>query len=92
MIMPNPFACLNPANPMRNYDMGQLQGMYQSIMGAPNPMAAFSQIAMRNPRMQPIVQALQSGANPQQLYIQMCQQRGIDPQQFLRGITGNNGR
>lgn len=85
--MPNPFAALNPNNPMRGYDFNQLRNMYKN-MG--NPMQMIQSMAMQNPRMQPIVQALQGGANPQQLFNTLCQQRGINPQEFLRNITGNN--
>lgn len=85
--MPNPFNALNPNNPMRGYDFGAIQSMYKSIG---NPMQMIQSMAMQNPRFQPIVQALQSGANPQQLFTSMCQQRGINPQEFLRNITGNN--
>lgn len=71
--MPNPF------NPMSN--------IYQSMMNASNPMQLFSQLAMQNPRLQPILNALNGGANPQQLFYSMCQQRGVDPQAFLKSIT-----
>ena len=54
-------------------------------------MQAFHQIASQNPQMQPILQALQGGANPQQLFASLCQQRGINPQEFMRQITGNSG-
>ena len=85
--MPNPFAALNPNNPMRGYDFNQLRSMYKN-MG--NPMQMLNQMAMQNPRMQPIVQALQGGANPQQLFNTLCQQRGINPQEFIRMITGSS--
>lgn len=87
--MANPFNDLNPINA---YDMGGIQNAYKAIMGARNPMQAFQSLAMGNPRLQPIMQALQSGANPQQLFNSICRQRGIDPNDFLRRITGNNGR
>ncbi len=91
--MPNPFNVLNPSNPMNAYrgSMGNIRNMYQAIMGSRNPMQAFQNIASQNPAMQPILQALQGGANPQQLFCSLCQQRGINPQEFMRQITGNNG-
>lgn len=91
--MPNPFGVLNPANPMNAYrgNMGNIQALYQSIMGARNPMQAFAQLASRNPQTQPILQAIRGGANPQQLFNTLCQQRGINPQEFMRQITGSNG-
>lgn len=91
--MANPFSILNPSNPMNAYqgNMGNLQAMYQAIMGGGNPMQAFQRIAIQNPNMRPILQAINGGANPQQLFNSLCQQRGINPQEFIRSITGNNG-
>lgn len=89
--MPNPFNALNPGNPMNANKMGNLRNMYQSLVNSRNPMALFQQMAYRNPSLQPIAQALGNGANPQQIFNNLCSQRGIDPQEFLRQITGNNG-
>lgn len=91
--MANPFSVLNRSNPMNAYrgSMGNIQSLYQAIMGAGNPMQAFQSIASRNPQMMPILQALKGGANPQQVFASLCQQRGINPQEFMRQITGNNG-
>ena len=71
--------------------MGNIQSLYRALMGAKDPMQAFQRIASQNPYMQPILQALQGGANPQQLFASLCQQRGINPQEFMRQITNNNG-
>ena len=87
--MANPFNDLNPINA---YDMNGIQNAYKTIMGARNPMQAFQSLAMGNPRLQPIMQALQGGANPQQLFDSMCRQRGIDPNEFIKRLTDNNGR
>ena len=71
--------------------MGNIQSLYRAVMGAKNPMQAFQRIASQNPYMQPILQALQGGADPQQLFASLCQQKGINPQEFMRQITNNNG-
>lgn len=91
--MPNPFSVLNRNSPMGAFQgsMGNMQTFYRALMGAKNPMQAFQRIASQNPQMQPILQALQGGANPQQVFASLCQQRGINPQEFMRQITGNNG-
>ena len=86
--MANPFNILNPNNPMRGYDFNAIQGLYRN-MG--NPMQMLNQMAMKNPRMKPVLDAINGGANPQQMFYSLCQQRGINPQEFLRNITGNNG-
>ena len=51
-------------------------------------MQMFQQIAMKNPNMQPVLNMLNNGANPQQLFYQMCKQRGINPDEFIKNITG----
>lgn len=86
--MSSPFARLNPNNPMNGYDFTQLR----SLMNAGrNPMAMLESMAAQNPAMQPVMQALRSGMSPQQVFQSLCQQRGINPQEFLRQLTGNNG-
>lgn len=76
--MPNPLLQNNP-NDLRN--------LYKAMQNG-NPMQMFQQIAMKNPNMQPILNMLNNGANPQQLFYQMCKQRGINPDEFIKNITG----
>lgn len=51
-----------------------------------NPMELIMNMAQTNPAYKPILDALRSGVNPQQLFYQMCQQRGINPQDVLNQI------
>ena len=80
--MPNPF---NMQNSNTNF---QLHNMYKLLTESGNPMALFQQLAMKNPQMQPIVNMLNRGSSPQQIFNDLCRQRGVDPQQFLKSITG----
>ena len=80
--MSNPF--YNQMNPALN----NIRGAYQMIMNSSNPMQVFTQIARNNPQLQPILNMLNNGANPQQLFNSLCQQRGINPQEFIKSITG----
>ena len=57
--------------------------MYQAFQNAKNPMALFQQMAMRNPQMQPILNMVRQGMNPNQLFEDLCRQRGINPQEFI---------
>ena len=77
--MPNPF----------NQQTNNLQSMYNMFKNSRNPQELFMNYARNNPQMQPIMNALQSGGDPQQLFYSLCQQRGVNPQQFLNNITGN---
>lgn len=79
---------MNPLYNLHNQQMTNLSQIYQ-IMNSPNPMALFNQLAMGNPNLQPIANALKNGANPQALFLELCKQKGVDPNQFLEQIKGN---
>lgn len=89
--MGNPFNVLKQGNPLRGYDFGRLRTIYKGMKGR-NPMEMLGQMSLQNPRLQPVVQAINGGANPQQLFKSLCQQRGINPDEFINNIIGNNGR
>lgn len=80
--MPNPF---NMQNTNPNF---QLQNIYKMLTQSQNPMQLFRQMAVRNPQMQPIVNMLNGGYSPQQVFNSLCQQRGVNPEEFLKQITG----
>lgn len=86
--MPNPFV------PKPNYNlpsnMNQIQTLYHTLMNAKNPTQMFIQLAQQNPQLKPIADALKQGGNPQAIFKQMCEQRGINPDDFLKQIQGNN--
>ena len=81
--MSNPFNVINPSNPMNNNRIGQMKSIYDAFRNTKNPMALFQQLAMRNPQMQPILNMLKQGVNPNQLFEQVCKQRGINPQELM---------
>lgn len=86
--MGNPFNTLNPKNPYNTNNMAGIRNMYQMLTQSKNPMQTFQQLAYKNPQLQPIMKMLNRGANPQQIFTDMCRQRGINPQEFLKNITG----
>lgn len=75
------------ANPLLQPNMNQMKEMYNAMKNG-NPMQVFQQMAMRNPNMKPIMNMINNGANPRDLFYQMCNQRGINPDEFLKNITG----
>ncbi len=79
----NPFSAAHYVNNEPN-----MRTIYQALVNSQNPMQLFTNIAKNNPNMKPILDALNSGGNPQQLFYSLCKQRGIDPQQFIKNITG----
>lgn len=71
----NPFNMSNQINP-------ELKQLYNSK----NPMEMIMKLSQSNPSLQPVVQALQSGANPQQLFYQLCSSRGVNPHDILNQL------
>ena len=78
--MANPF---NTHNTNPNF---QLKNIYKMLTQSNNPMQMFEQISMNNPQMKPVVNMLRSGSSPQQVFNSLCQQRGINPQEFIKSI------
>ena len=76
------------ANPFYQNSMNNYQNIYQMLINSKNPVQLFSNLAQNNPQLKPIVNMLNQGANPQTIFNSMCEQRGINPQEFLKGITG----
>lgn len=72
--------------------MPQLQNMYQSIFKSKNPMQAIQQMAANNPRFAQISNLMKQGRNPESIFREMAAQRGIDPDDFIRQLQGNNGQ
>lgn len=84
----NPFNALNPANPMNSNRIGQMRSMFQTFQNSKNPMMLFQQMASRNPQLQPIMNMLRQGMNPNQIFENICKQRGINPQELINMIKG----
>lgn len=74
-------------NPFYQNNFTPFKQAYQMFANSKNPMELFMKLAQKNPNMQQITNMLQMGQNPQLIFNQLCQQRGIDPQQFLKNIT-----
>ena len=75
---------VNNNNNINNINLGNLKNIYSTFKNSNNnPMQMFMILAQQNPKMQPVVQMLQNGANPEQLVRSICQQRGIDVNQLL---------
>lgn len=52
-----------------------------------NPIQILEQMAQTNPQAQQVLNMLRMGQNPQELFYQMCRQRGIEPQAFLNQMN-----
>lgn len=86
--MANPFNKLNPANPMNTNNINAYRDIYRMLSNSGNPMQMLNQMASQNPNMKPIIDLIRSGRNPQDIFKDMCNQRGLNPDEFIKSITG----
>ena len=56
-----------------------------------NPYQMFLALAKNNPNMKPIIEQLQNGANPEELFRELCKQRNINPDEFIKDIKSKYG-
>ena len=80
--MPNPFYQEN-----MNASIAPFKEAYKMLTNSKNPMELFMNMAKKNPNLQQAVAMIQAGQNPQLVFNQLCQQRGVNPQEFIRQIT-----
>ncbi len=65
--------------PQMRQGIQQVKGLMQMANG--NPMA----LMQNNPQLAQVMQMCQ-GQNPQQVFVAMCKQRGIDPDAFMNEL------
>lgn len=76
-------------NPQSSQQSNSLtnKDLLQEIMKSGNPAQAVRNLAMRTPQGQQVLNMLQGGnMSPKQLFYQMAQQKGINPQQILNQL------
>lgn len=84
--MGNPFF-QGPKQPTySNNGISDIKNAYDIFTHSKNPEEVFMKMADKNPQLQPIAQMIKSGGNPQQIFLNLCNQRGINPQQFLNSF------
>ncbi len=81
--MPNPFNTTQNSNT----NTLNLNDIYQLLSTSKNPVEMFNNIAKNNPNMAPVLNLLNNGYSPQQVFNTLCQQRGINPQEFMKKLT-----
>lgn len=82
------FNALNTA-PIVNNSQSLMQA-YQLFKSKGNPLNVFKQMALKNPQLQPILKAIESGGNPETIARQLMSQRGINPDEFIRQLMSLN--
>lgn len=85
--MSNPFKVMN--NTYANMpNMNNIRQTYQMLKSKGDPMVLMQNMAQNSPQLKPILQAMNGGLSAQQIFNNLCQQRGIDPNEFIKNITG----
>ena len=77
--MPNPFKQSAPGN------IAPIKNMMQMLNGAQNPQAALQMLAQKNPQMAQVMQ-LVGGRNPQEVFYELCRQKGVNPDDILNQL------
>lgn len=77
---------LNQSQLSRNNNSnGGLQQIINMVSHSNNPMQLMQAMAQSNPQLQSILNLIQtSQKSPKDLFFEMAQQRGVDPQQILQ--------
>lgn len=73
---------------MANYDFNAIR---RAFSGMKDPMSAIRSMAASNPNARGVMDMMSRGMNPKGIFESMCAQRGINPNDFIRAITGSNG-
>lgn len=80
--MPNPF---KQSAPQSVGDLTPIKNMMQMLNSAQNPQAALNMLAQKNPQMAQVIQ-LVGGRNPQEVFYEMCRQKGVNPDDILNQL------
>ena len=76
-------------NPLGNNstpgNLAPLKNMLSMLNGVQNPQAALQMLAQKNPQMAQVMSLVQ-GRNPQEVFYEMCKQRGVNPDDILNQL------
>lgn len=62
--------------------MQHLKNIVQMLNSAKNPEAVLQQISQKNPAVKQVMNMCR-GKNPQQVFYEICQQKGVNPQEII---------
>ena len=80
--MPNPFY-----HDVNMHVNNSYKNIYNMLVNSKNPVALFNSMAQNNPQLKPIVNMLNQGMTPQSIFNSMCEQRGINPDEFIKSLN-----
>lgn len=69
------------------YQMNQVKQMMGALRSSKNPQQLLINMMGNNPQFQQLLQMIrQSGKSPRDLFYQMAQQKGVDPEQLINQL------
>lgn len=69
-------------------NMNYIKQVYDMLRNSGNPTALLNQMAQQNPQLAQIVNLIKANnGNYEQTFRNMCQQRGIDADEFIRNLN-----
>lgn len=66
-------------------NLAPLKNMLAMLNGAQNPQAALNMLAQKNPQVAQVMQMV-NNKNPQEVFYEMCKQKGINPNDILNQL------
>lgn len=76
----NPLGSM-PVNPLVN----QIKRMAQMVNSVRNPQQVLAHLAQNNPQVKSVMDLCQ-GRNPEQVFRNMCVQKGINPEEIIQAL------
>ena len=83
--MSNPFNTRSV--PKTNVNMGQIKQIYNLLRNSNNPNQLIEQMIAKNPQLSPTLNLIRSNGNYEQIFRDMCRERGIDADDFIRQMN-----
>lgn len=84
--MGNPFYT-GGSSTMNGVNMQQVKQIYSMLRNSNNPNYLLNQMASQNPQLRQTINLIKSNGNYEQIFRDMCRERGIDADEFIRQMN-----
>lgn len=84
--MANPFFN-KPIPNVNGINMGQVKQIYNMLRCSNNPNQLLDQLISRNPQMAQAVNLIKNNGNYEQIFRSMCQEKGINADEFIKQMN-----
>ena len=81
--MPNPISQALGRNQVTN-NLNQVKQMMNMIRSAGNPQMMVQNMLSQNPQVSNLIN--QYGGDPQRAFYALCEQKGVNPQEFIKAL------